>query len=167
MVTTSVLPDSTLKLFHYLQNLSDTMKLSLIICLLLTLGQSEWLTDFDAAKATAVKENKYILLNFSGSDWCAPCIKMRAEVFESQSFLSVAEKDLVLVRADFPRLKRNQLPKDQVHRNEELAERYNPSGKFPLTLLLDSSGRPLKQWDGYVFGSQDKFIAELNKVISR
>ena len=143
------------------------MRLSLILCMLFTVGQSEWLTDFDAAKTLAVKEEKYILLNFSGSDWCAPCIKMKTEVFETQPFLSVAEKHLVLVRADFPRSKKKQLSKDQTQRNEALAERYNPTGKFPLTLLLDSSGRPIKEWDGYVFGTQDKFMAELNKVISR
>ncbi len=135
--------------------------------MLFTVGQSEWLTDFDAAKTLAVKEKKYILLNFSGSDWCAPCIKMKTEVFETQPFLSVAEKHLVLVRADFPRSKKKQLSKDQTQRNEALAERYNPTGKFPLTLLLDSNGRPIKEWDGYVFGTQDKFMAELNKVISR
>ena len=130
-------------------------------------GSSEWLTDFEAAKDTAARENKHILLNFSGSDWCAPCIKMKAEVFEGQSFLSLAEKQLVLVRADFPRSKKHQLSKDQIKRNEALAARYNPSGKFPLTLLLDAKGKIIKEWDGYVFGSQDKFMGDLTTVISR
>lgn len=143
------------------------MRLSLVIFLSFILGSSEWLTDFDAAKEMAAKENKYILLNFSGSDWCAPCVKMKAEVFETQSFLSLAEKQLVLVRADFPRSKKNQLSKDQTERNEALAEQYNPSGKFPFTLLLDAQGKIIKDWDGYVFGSQNTFMSELNKVISK
>lgn len=143
------------------------MRLSLVIFLSFILGSSEWLTDFDAAKEMAAKENKYILLNFSGSDWCAPCVKMKAEVFETQSFLSLAEKQLVLVRADFPRSKKNQLSKDQIERNEVLAERYNPSGKFPFTLLLDAKGKIIEEWDGYVFGGQNTFMSELNKVISK
>ncbi len=125
------------------------------------------MTDFNAAKQTAVKEDKYILLNFSGSDWCAPCIKMKAEVFNSDSFISLAEEQLILVRADFPRLKKNQLFREQVEHNEALAEKYNPSGKFPYTLLLDKKGRILQVWDGYTFGSQFKFVAELTNAISK
>jgi thioredoxin-related protein len=143
------------------------MKLLLVIVCAFIIGSSEWFTDFDAAKKIAVKENKYILLNFSGSDWCAPCIKMKSEVFQSQTFLTLAEEHLILVRADFPRSKKNQLSKDQVKRNETLAERYNPSGKFPLTLLLNSDGKIINEWDGYLFGSQDKFIGDLNKLIRK
>jgi thioredoxin-related protein len=143
------------------------MKLSLVVVLSLIVGASKWFTDFEAAREIAVKENKFLLLNFSGSDWCAPCIKMKSEVFESQTFLSLAAEHLILVRADFPRTKKNQLTKDQAKRNEALAERYNPSGKFPLTLLLTANGKIIKEWDGYAFGSQDKFISDLNKLILR
>lgn len=125
-----------------------------------------WLTDFEAAKATATSENKYILLNFSGSDWCGPCIKLKKEVFESEAFSTLAEKNLVMVRADFPRSKKNQLPEALVKHNEALAEKYNPDGKFPLTLLLDANGKVVKTWDGYTFGSQDKFIADLEKSLA-
>jgi thioredoxin-related protein len=125
----------------------------------------EWFTDFNSAKEKATTENKLILLNFSGSDWCAPCIKLKKEVFESEEFLSIAELKLVLVRADFPRSKKNQLSKEQTQHNEALAEKYNPNGKFPYTLLLDANGKILKEWDGYVFGSQDKFIVDLKSSI--
>lgn len=138
---------------------------ALLIGLFLLTSSSEWLTNFDAAKAIAGKENKFILLNFSGSDWCAPCIKMKQEVFQNEAFLSFADDKLVLVRADFPRSKKNQLPKEQKTHNETLAEKYNPLGKFPYTLLLDKDGKILKEWDGYEFGSQDKFIAALKKEL--
>lgn len=124
-----------------------------------------WYDDFESAKKIAQDEHKYILLNFSGSDWCAPCIKLKKEVFENPAFFGVTEK-LVLVRADFPRSKKNQLSPEQTKRNEALAEQYNPLGKFPLTLLLDSKGKVIKVWDGYVFGSQDKFIDEVEKTIT-
>lgn len=142
------------------------MKLIIVTVLLMAFTPSLWLTDFDVAKSKAATENKYILLNFSGSDWCAPCIKMKKEVFESESFSSIAEKQLVLVRADFPRTKKNQLPKEQSEHNDALAEKYNPEGKFPFTLLLDSKGKVIRTWDGYVFASQDAFIADLEKVLS-
>ncbi|SKC77442.1 thioredoxin family protein [Ohtaekwangia koreensis] len=139
---------------------------TLLTCILLIGASTEWLTDFDTAKNIAVQENKYILLNFSGSDWCAPCIKMKKEVFENESFLTLAEKQLVLVRADFPRSKKNQLSKELTKHNEALAEKYNPSGKFPFTVLMDAHGKVIKQWDGYIFSSQDKFIDDLTKTIS-
>ncbi|NOT73502.1 MAG: thioredoxin family protein [Cyclobacteriaceae bacterium] len=142
------------------------MKLIIVSILLLFFTPPEWLVNFELAKASAVREDKYILLNFSGSDWCGPCIKMKKEVFESEHFATVASKNLILVRADFPRSRKNQLSKDQTKHNEDLAERYNPMGKFPLTLLLNADGTVLKEWDGYVFASQDKFLADLNQTLS-
>ncbi len=142
------------------------MKVVLVLLLMIGSVSNEWLTNFDVAKERARQENKHILLNFSGSDWCAPCIKMKKEVFESEIFISKSQTQLVLVRADFPRSKKNQLSPEQIKHNEALAEKYNPDGKFPFTLLLDANGSVVKEWDGYVFGSQDKFMAELDNAIS-
>jgi thioredoxin-related protein len=142
------------------------MKFVFAILLMIGFVSNEWLTNFDIAKERARQENKYILLNFSGSDWCAPCIKMKKEVFENETFLSKAETQMVLVRADFPRSKKNQLSPEQIKHNEALAEKYNPEGKFPFTLLLDANGSVIKEWEGYVFGSQEKFIAELDNTTS-
>jgi thioredoxin-related protein len=127
---------------------------------------TQWLTDFNLAKETAAREERFILLNFAGSDWCGPCIQMKKEVFESKAFNELADSKLVLVRADFPRLKKNKLSKEQTAHNESLAGKYNPTGKFPLTLLLDSKGNVIRQWDGYAFGSRDKFLNELKTAIS-
>jgi thioredoxin-related protein len=142
------------------------MKIVLVSFLLTLTGAVEWVTNFDIAKDQATSENKLILLNFSGSDWCAPCIKMKKEVFENEAFLSIATERLVLVRADFPRTKKNQLPKEQLKHNEALAEKYNPSGKFPYTVLLDANGKVIKEWDGYAFASQEKFISQLKDQLS-
>jgi len=141
------------------------MKIFFAIAISLFFTTPAWLTDFDAARNTAAQEHKFIVLNFSGSDWCAPCIKMEQEVFESEEFQSVAEKELVLVRADFPRLKKNKLPEEQTKHNEILAEKYNPTGKFPLTVLLDVNGKVIKEWEGYAFGSHGKFIADLQQTL--
>jgi thioredoxin-related protein len=119
-----------------------------------------WIGDFSQAQKEAQANKKLILLNFSGSDWCGPCIKLKHDVFESEAFGQYAQDKLVLVRADFPRLKKNQLPADQQARNDQMAERYNPNGKFPLTVLINSQGKVLKEWEGYQ-PSVQKFIAEV------
>src|ERR1044072_5198548 len=95
---------------------------------------SEWQPEFETARKLARENGKYILLNFSGSDWCAPCIRLHKEVFNSAEFELLAKRSLVLYDADFPRKIKNQLPKELVQRNEALAEKYNPLGKFPYTV---------------------------------
>lgn len=123
-----------------------------IHCILLFttfLSVPAWQTDFQKAKGEAMLEKKLILLNFSGSDWCAPCIKLKKEVLDTEDFMGFSSEKLVLVRADFPRLKKNQLPAKQLEQNEMLAEKYNIEGKFPFTVLLDAEGHVLKEWEGY------------------
>lgn len=126
------------------------MKLLLVSLLAgLLVAAPNWQLDFDQAKTEARQAHKLILLNFSGSDWCGPCIQLKKEVFESAEFGQFAADHLVLVRADFPRKAKNQLNAQQTARNEALAEKYNRQGKFPFTVLLDADGRVLNEWDGY------------------
>ncbi len=113
------------------------------------LGSSSWQTDFQKAQTEATVQKKYILLNFSGSDWCGPCIKLKKEILDSEEFLKYADEKLVLVRADFPRLKKNRLSPEQTKQNEALAEKYNSEGKFPFTVLIDATGKAVKSWEGY------------------
>ena len=120
-----------------------------------------WLGDINTATAEAAKSKELILVNFSGSDWCGPCIRLRKEILESETFTNYAADHLVLVRADFPRQKKNQLDKEQVKRNEALADKYNPEGKFPFTLLIDGQGKVLKTWDGFPNESPEQFTAQV------
>lgn len=108
-----------------------------------------WGNNLEKALADAGSTRKLVILNFSGSDWCGPCIRLKKEVFETDEFKKFADTSLELVRADFPRQKKNQLPGEQLKYNESLAEKYNPSGRFPLTLLLSPDGKVLRTWDGY------------------
>lgn len=120
-----------------------------------------WLGDFKEAANEAVKSHKYILVNFSGSDWCGPCIRERKEILENDVFEKYASDHLILVRADFPRQKKNQLNKDQIKRNEALADKYNPEGKFPYTLLIDENGKVIKDWDGFPNESPENFVNQI------
>lgn len=144
------------------------MKLVLIITFfagLLTTAPN-WELNFEQAKTEAAQTHKFILLNFSGSDWCGPCIKLKKNIFESAEFDQFATDHLVLVRADFPRHSKNQLGAAQTTHNESLAEKYNQQGKFPYTVLLDANGRVLKGWDGYPQSlTVASFIAEIQTVM--
>jgi thioredoxin-related protein len=123
-----------------------------------------WQTDIGKAEQSAKAEHKLIVLNFSGSDWCGPCIRLHKEIFESEVFTTFANEHLVLVNADFPRSKKNQLSKEQQKKNDDLADVYNKEGIFPLTLLLTPDGKILKKWEGFPKESADEFTHEINTV---
>lgn len=136
------------------------MKLLFILFIAMQ-GTITWLGNFKTATDEGVRSHKLILVNFSGSDWCGPCIRLRKEILESGTFKDYAESHLVLVRADFPRQKKNQLSKEQVKLNEALADKYNPDGKFPYTLLIDETGKVLKAWDGYPDETPEQFVGQI------
>lgn len=128
---------------------------------MLAFAPPAWFHNLEDAKQVSKKDHKYILLNFSGSDWCGPCIRMGKEIFENQAFQAYAADHLVLLNADFPRLKKHQLDAKQVALNEKMAEQYNKSGVFPLTLLLDENGKVVKKWTGMPAKEAKEFIAQL------
>ncbi|MEZ5017893.1 MAG: thioredoxin family protein [Flavipsychrobacter sp.] len=129
------------------------------------LMSATWRTDFSKAKTEAKQEHKYILIKFSGSDWCIPCIKMEKRIFDKEPFQNYANGNLILINADFPRQKKNKLDKELVKANEALAEQYNKSGHFPYTLLLDANGKVLKTWDGYKDATPEEFVSEIKAAI--
>jgi hypothetical protein len=138
--------------------------LSLAFCLNLALV-SQWHYNMQEAKDLAKKEHRHILLNFSGSDWCGPCILLRKEILDRPAFMQMADSLLVLVNADFPRSKKNQLSADQQRLNDALADQYNPQGQFPLTLLLNADGKVLKRWEGNPAVRPEVFSQEVQEVI--
>ena len=134
----------------------------LIACLALT---GNWHNNMEEAKVIARKEHRHILLNFSGSDWCGPCIMLRREILDAPAFQQEADTALVLVNADFPRMKKNKLPAAQQSLNDALADQYNPQGKFPFTLLLNADGKVLASWDGYPPLKPEEFSKQVQAVI--
>ena len=133
---------------------------SILFSTILFLNAS-WQTDFERAKSQAKTENKFILLNFSGSDWCGPCIRLHKEIFDSEVFTKYADENLVLVNADFPRLKKNILSKEQQKQNDALADKYNSDGAFPFTVLLDADGKIIKKWDGFPSETAEQFTNDV------
>jgi thioredoxin-related protein len=139
---------------------------SFLLTGLFLLSITGWETDFENAKKKAEKEHKLILLNFSGSDWCIPCIKLRKEIFEGTTFKNFADSNLILINADFPRLKKNQLSKDLQKKNDKLADKYNPQGSFPFTVLLNQEGKVIKSWEGFPNLTAEQFTGQLKSFVN-
>ena len=103
----------------------------------------DWSTDFEEAKKMANSNNQNIVLVFQGSDWCAPCIKLEKEIWSTKEFQKLNKDHFVMLKADFPRRKQNQLSEEKQIQNKKLAELYNPNGYFPLVVVLDKNGKVL------------------------
>lgn len=119
--------------------------------------------NFEEAKALAAKENKNIILVFSGSDWCAPCIKLDKSIWQSEDFKSEAKKDWILVKADFPKKKGHELPATLQEQNKALAEKYNKDGFFPLVVVLDKNGKATGK-TGFKNVAPKEYIALLHSL---
>jgi thioredoxin-related protein len=123
-------------------------------------AELNWLTDYDAAQAKGKSDNKLVLLNFTGSDWCGWCKRLNAEVFSKPEFQEYAAKNLVLVELDFPRYK--QLTEAVRKQNEQLAGKFRIEG-FPTVIVLNSEGKVVGEL-GYMAGGADAFIAALEQM---
>lgn len=132
----------------------------------LMIAPPQWHSRMEEAQALARSGHRHILVNFSGSDWCGPCIVLRKEVFDDPGFGSLADSSLVLVNADFPRMRKNQLPKEQQEANDKLADRYNPTGIFPLTLLLTAEGKVLRRWEGNPGLTAAEWAAQVRGIVA-
>ena len=123
-------------------------------------AKTTWLTNFETAQARARSEKKLLLINFTGSDWCPPCIMLERQVFSQPEFKEYAAQHLILLEVDFPR--RKELSEEQKAANAKLAEQYGIYA-FPTVVVLDSNGKALGQL-GYMRGGPKTFIAALEKL---
>ena len=120
----------------------------------------EWLTDYKKAQQEAKTSNRLLLVDFTGSDWCGWCIKLDKEVFSKPEFKDYANKNLVLMEADFPRAKAQAVGLKK--QNQELAQQYQIQG-FPTIIVLNGDGQKIGEL-GYMEGGVASFIAELEKL---
>ncbi len=101
-----------------------------------------WLTQIEEAKAEAQANDQPIIMLFSGSDWCRPCMAMKNRVLDNEVFTDFAKDNVVLLEVDFPRKKQNKLSPAQTQHNNGLAEKYAPK-VFPTLVIIDSNGQEI------------------------
>src|SRR4051812_7950321 len=109
---------------------------------------ADWQTDYAKALEMAKSQNKHVLLDFTGSDWCGPCIELRKRVFSRPDFGAYADKNLVLVEIDYPQRKKQSAELKQ--QNEKLSRQYGIDEKgIPTVVLLDAAGKVVREFTGY------------------
>lgn len=125
---------------------------------------SVWFVNYEEALASAKVLDRPVLVSFSGSDWCNNCMRLSKELFETASFLRFADENLILLNLDFPAKKQNKLSKELTEQNDQLAEKFNKKGSFPLTLLLNKHGQLIGPMDYPLFSVED-YLENIDQLI--
>jgi thiol:disulfide interchange protein len=120
-----------------------------------------WSTDVEAAVAQAKKEKKAVLVEFTGSDWCPPCIMMRKNVFSKKEFIDAASKDYILVEVDVPKKDKELAAKNQI-----VAEKYKIEG-FPTVVLLNPEGKEFTRFFAAEYPKMEDFLAHLKTSLEK
>lgn len=120
-----------------------------------------WSTDLDKALAEAKAAKKSVLVEFTGSDWCPPCIAMRKNVFSKKEFVKAASKNFILVELDFPKA-----DKSLADKNKPLAEKYKIEG-FPTVILLDPEGKEFDRFFASEYPKTEDFLKHLDESLEK
>lgn len=124
--------------------------------------QEMWIENYNEALEIAKKENKYILMDFTGSDWCVWCMKLEKEVFSKQEFIDYANEKLVMLKVDFPQTF-DSLPIEVKQERVALQNKYGIQG-YPTIIVLNNQGETVAQ-TGYQPGGAKNFIKQLDSIL--
>lgn len=127
-------------------------------------ADSGWLSDYEAAKKQAKEENKPILINFTGTDWCGWCIKIEKEIFSKDEFKAFAKENLILMEVDFPRKKEQ--PEELKAQNKKLDKDFAIEG-YPTIYLIDAEGKKISEDLGSHKGDAKAYIELLKGLITK
>ena len=126
-------------------------------------ASGNWVTNYENAIAIAGNEGKHILIDFTGSDWCPPCIKMKKDIFDKQTFKDYTGDKLVLIELDFPRKKK--LDKFISEQNDQLLKKYAVRA-FPTIILLNPKGKEITRHVGYKAGGGENYLRYIESNIA-
>lgn len=139
--------------------------LSLVGFLFLGVGslfaEGDWFTNVPEAQKVAKQQNKAVFIEFTGSDWCPPCMMMKKKVFSKKAFLEGAKKNFVLVKIDLP-----QGDEALSKKNSVVAEKYKVRG-FPTIVLLDSEGKEFSRFIASRYRSVKAMLKHLDKQLEK
>jgi protein disulfide-isomerase len=127
-------------------------------------AESGWLTDYEAAKKQAKEENKPILINFTGTDWCGWCIKIEKEIFSKDEFKAYAKENLILMEVDFPEKKKQT---DEVKAQNKVLDKEFKIEGYPTIFLIDSEGKKLSEDIGYREGGAQAYVDHLKELLAK
>lgn len=137
---------------------------SLVVLTAVAGEHGEWLTDLPKAQAKAKEEKKFVLMDFTGSDWCPPCKALHKNVLSTSTFNEFAGKNLVLVELDFPRAKKQEAELKKA--NQALQAKYDIEG-YPTLVLLNPEGKEVWRNVGYSGEAPKDMVAKIEAAMKK
>jgi len=122
----------------------------------------EWITDYDLAVKYAQNSGLPIMINFTGSDWCGWCIKLKEEVFSQKEFKDYAKENLILLEIDFPRNKEQTLEMKQ--KNAQIRDRFGVRG-YPTIVFMDKYQKEINR-TGYQYGGAVAYVEHIKALLT-
>ena len=123
--------------------------------------QTEWLKSYDEAVELSKQSGKPILADFTGSNWCGYCVKLKKEVFDTPQFKAWAAENVVLLELDYPR---PNLQADWIkQQNNMLRDRYKIDS-YPTVMILNHDGSVVGS-QGYMKGGPERWISVANNTV--
>lgn len=138
-----------------------TTTLALLVFSSAAMAGSDWMTDVDTALAKGKKEKKAVMVEFTGSDWCPPCIMMHEKVFSQKEFVSKASEKFILVKIDIP-----EGDKALKEKNQKVLGKYKVQG-VPTVILFDADGKEFDRFTASKYATVSKFLAHLDGALER
>lgn len=123
--------------------------------------ESAWLTNYDTALAKAEKEDKNILVYFTGSDWCPPCKMLKKDLFETTAFQDISN-DYIMLYIDMP-MNRDLISAEQLQHNKDVSSKLNRKRAVPLLTILNAKGKELDAYSGYSMNGEIRYHLDLLK----
>ncbi len=134
-----------------------------VACVAPCFAAAAWIhDDMGQAKKQAAEQNKGILIEFTGSDWCPPCQALRANVMTKEDFMAEASKHFILLELDYPRRK----PQENAVKmaNRAHAGQYGVKG-YPTVVFADKDGRPCGSFVGGM--PKEKVLEAMNAALKQ
>lgn len=120
-----------------------------------------WMTNVDEALEKAKKDKKPVMVEFTGSDWCPPCIMMEKKVFSKPEFSTKASEKYILVKIDIPKG-----DKELSKKNQKVLKKYKVRG-VPTVVLFDQDGKEFDRFTAAQYPEVEKFLAHLNEALEK
>lgn len=122
---------------------------------------SGWTTNLESALASAKKNKKFVLAQFTGSDWCPPCMMIHDKVFSKSAFTGPVSRKFILVKIDMPKSD----PK-LTEKNRKVMRAYKVTG-VPTVLLFGDDGREFSRFGAAAYPTVDGFIDKLREELKK
>jgi protein disulfide-isomerase len=129
-----------------------------------------WLVDVNEAYQLQEQTGKPILANFTGSDWCGWCKRLKSSVFVKDEFQEWADDNVILLELDFPR--RFQLPDDIQQQNYQMAQALGVRGYPTIWIFTIEKNESTNQMNLNAMGktgyrpTAQEFIADCERIIT-